>query len=244
MSAHYPHASRPPGAHAQTSGIGISGRNTRRHDQGTPDLRKMREQNRNNTPLCRTSGHPNLGMNQIQGRSLSNSLPESLPLALASGAVGSTQIATTGDYEMKKVLALTTAFAALALAASTANADYFIRDEGGQKFVVNTDTNAETVLLIEENGAAPANCAAGSFYQTADGRIFACDDAAATFTLVAPQPGVLMPSGDPWPENAMLMVPGDVPQESGEQKDSTSTIEATTDPQADQKTENQGEGAN
>jgi hypothetical protein len=43
-----------------------------------------------------------------------------------------------------------------------------------------------------------------------------------------------MPSGDPWPENAMLMVPGDVPEESGEHKDSTSTVEATTDPQADQ----------
>jgi hypothetical protein len=185
-----------------------------------------------------------MAMNKIQGRSLSNSLPDSLPLAVASRAVGSTQTATTGDYEMKKVLALTTAFAGLALAVSTANADYFIRDEGGQKFVVNTDTNAETTLLVEENGAAPATCAAGSFYQTADGRIFACDDAAAHFTLVAPQPGVMMPSGDPWPENAMLMVPGDVPAESGEQKDSTSTIEATTDPQRDQQEQNQGQGNN
>ena len=144
---------------------------------------------------------------------------------------------------MKKVLALTTAFAGLFLAASTANADYFIRDANGQKFVVDTTTNAETVLLLEESGAAPANCPAGSFWQTADGRIFACGDAAATFTLAAPQPGVLMPSGDPWPENTMLMVPADMPAESGEQKDPTTTIEATTDPQKDQAEGNQ-EGNN
>jgi hypothetical protein len=42
----------------------------------------------------------------------------------------------------------------------------------------------------------------------------------------------------------MLMVPGDVPAESGEQKDSTSTIEATTDPQRDQQEQNQGQGNN
>ena len=126
---------------------------------------------------------------------------------------------------MKRILALTTAFAGLALVASTANADYFIRDANGQRFVVDTGTNVETVLLLEEAGVAPANCPAGSFWQTADGRIFACDGGTAGFTLVAPTPGVLMPSGDPWPENAMLMVP----EESGEQKDSTETIDAATD---------------
>ena len=145
---------------------------------------------------------------------------------------------------MKKVLALTTAFAGLALAASAANADYFIRDAGGQKFVVNTDTNAETVLLIEENGAAPSTCAAGSFYQTADGRIFACDDAAAHFTLVAPEAGVLMPSGDPWPENAMLMVPGDIPPESGEQKRGDSTEPQANQPETPETPETKKEGAN
>ena len=181
-------------------------------------------------------------MNKIQGRSLSNSLPESLPLAVASWAVGSTLTATTGDYEMRKVLAFTTAFAGLVLAASTANADYFIRDANGQKFVVDTGTNVETVLLIEENGVAPSTCPAGSFWQTADGRIFACDDAAATFTLVAPEPGVLMPSGDPWPENAMLMVPADIPEESGEQKDSTAA--ATAEPGDPQDAGKEGEKSN
>jgi hypothetical protein len=127
---------------------------------------------------------------------------------------------------MKKLLILTAASACLF--AAPASADYFIRDDAtGQRFVVDTTTNAETVLLLEENGAAPSNCPAGSFWQNADGTIFACDDPDSTFILSAPAAGTMMPSGDPWPENAMLMLPPEA-EDSGQQSDPTSATEAAS----------------
>jgi hypothetical protein len=128
---------------------------------------------------------------------------------------------------MRKIFAVSAASAALMFCASAANADFFVRDDAtGQRYVVDTTTNAETVLLMEENGIAPAECPAGSFYQTADGTIVACDGG-AFFDLATPAPGVIMPSGDPWPENAMLLTPR--MDDSGAQNDPTSAIESTTD---------------
>jgi hypothetical protein len=127
---------------------------------------------------------------------------------------------------MKKLLAISAASAALVFAASTANADFYVRDDAsGQRFIVDTTTNAETVLLLEENGMAPADCPAGSFYQTANGTIVACEGG-AFFDLAAPEPGVLMPSGDPWPENAMILTPRP-DADSGGQSDPTSATEST-----------------
>jgi hypothetical protein len=140
---------------------------------------------------------------------------------------------------MKKLLAISAASAVLIFAASTANADFYVRDDAsGQRFIVDTTTNAETVLLLEENGAAPANCPAGSFYQAADGTIVACDGG-AFFDLAAPEPGVLMPSGDPWPENAMLLTPRPG-SDSGEQADPTSATESAIGAGNDGGTEDDG----
>jgi hypothetical protein len=116
---------------------------------------------------------------------------------------------------MRKFLVATVAAAALIAGAAPSFAQevqggyYVIDGQGGTKLVVGPANPEGTELLMAEGDAAPANCPAGSFWQATDGSIVACDDATAMFDLQAPEQGATMPNTEPYPENAMLMIPRD-----------------------------------
>jgi hypothetical protein len=50
----------------------------------------------------------------------------------------------------------------------------------------------------------PADCPPGTYYEAANERIASCDDD-AMFEMVAPEAGSMMPSGEAWPEGAMML---------------------------------------
>lgn len=125
---------------------------------------------------------------------------------------------------MTKLLAIATATALMASAAyaQTQNEVWWV-EEGAQGAIVYNQENQGSggiPLLEEDNFAAPADCPEGSYYRTGEGTVAACGEGGAMFDLAAPGEGMMMPSGDPWPENTMMMTPQGVPAESGEQKQS------------------------
>jgi hypothetical protein len=117
---------------------------------------------------------------------------------------------------MTKFLAIA---AAAGLMAGTAHAqtqnEVWWVEEGAQGAIVFNQENQSAggiPLLEEDNFAVPADCPEGSYYRSGENTVTACGEGGAMFDLAAPDAGTMMPTGDPWPENAMLM------RESGEQK--------------------------
>ncbi len=107
---------------------------------------------------------------------------------------------------------LTFAAAAAALTATTtftsaqnATDGYYITGTGEDRMVMSQGGGEGTRLLQGENGARPADCPAGSFYDTGNG-IGACDND-AMFTAMQPESGTRMGNGEAFPENSMMLQP-------------------------------------
>jgi hypothetical protein len=116
---------------------------------------------------------------------------------------------------MNKTLTLALAGAALLALGSASSAQedvewqYFVTGSGADRMVMSRSGGEGAALLIGENGARPGDCPAGSFYEGANGVIHACDDDAQTFGLVEPESGMMMDSGQPFEQGAMLLRPQD-----------------------------------
>ena len=67
--------------------------------------------------------------------------------------------------------------------------------------VYGPDNTEGSVVVMGTGGTRPGDCPAGTYYEGAQDQIFACDDD-ATFMMVAPEAGSMMPSGEPWSETA------------------------------------------
>ena len=121
---------------------------------------------------------------------------------------------------MKNFLAVTTAAAALMFATAASAQDpqlYVTQDASGARMVMGGEAPAP--LMMGTDGAKPADCPPGSFYEGAQAQIFPCEGESEGFTMMAPETGTMMPDGQPWPEGAMLMQPNGMPAgESGTQK--------------------------
>jgi hypothetical protein len=125
-----------------------------------------------------------------------------------------------------KILAITAATAALALSgaayAQEAGSEtfdvYVTQDQSGQRMV--NAAGAESPLLEGENGAAPATCPEGSYYsvQGSQGEelIYGCGNTDIAFGLFQPNEGEMMSTGEPFPENAFLLL--DKSKETGDHK--------------------------
>lgn len=129
---------------------------------------------------------------------------------------------------MKRLLAVTTAAAALMFAGSAGYAQdlempqiYVMQDSSGQRMVMTSDNPQGSSLLVGEAGAVPGDCPAGSFYETESSVIIACGDDTAMFDLQAPEAGAMMMSGEAFPQGAMV----GIPRESGEQKQGDTTTQ-------------------
>jgi hypothetical protein len=103
----------------------------------------------------------------------------------------------------------TTAAAALMLTMSVAAAQdsqmYVTTDSSGSRMVMGGDMSEGAPLVMGENGAAPAECPAGTFYEGPQNQIFACDNQSTAYTLSEPEEGMMMSSGEAYPEGAMVM---------------------------------------
>jgi hypothetical protein len=104
---------------------------------------------------------------------------------------------------MKKVLAITTATAALMLAGAANAAMYIVTDANGQQFVVSDD-NTRTPLLMGTVEATPGNCQAGFYYQAGNNRVMSCGGGAAFMTAPVP-PGTVMANGQAFPEGSLII---------------------------------------
>jgi hypothetical protein len=136
---------------------------------------------------------------------------------------------STGEDRMKRTLSLATAVAALALTASAyaqnATYDYYVTGSGDSRMVMSRGGGGPGMPILRgENGARPANCAAGQFYEAGDGTLAACDDD-AMFSVMAPGTGQTMDNGQPFTEGAMILQP----RESGQSKGSGDTGGNVTD---------------
>jgi hypothetical protein len=129
-----------------------------------------------------------------------------------------------------RILAIATASALMTGAAfAQVQTEPWWVEQGAQGAVVFNEENRESggiPLLEEDNFAMPADCPEGSFFRSGENTVTACGEGGAMFDLAAPEAGSTMPSGDPWPENAMTMVPQGM-EESGSQKDSTGAAQST-----------------
>jgi hypothetical protein len=128
---------------------------------------------------------------------------------------------------MKKFRAITAAAAALMVSAPLSYAQlelegqwYVIDQQGGSKLVIGPANPQGSPLLVAEAGAAPANCPEGSFWEMDDGTIVACGDATAFFDLRAPTPEDVV-NTEPFPENAMLLIPRDTGESDSDQDTNT-----------------------
>ncbi len=96
------------------------------------------------------------------------------------------------------------------------------RDDAGMYRVYGPDNMEGSELLMGEGGAAPADCPEGSYYRNADNMIVACGTA-EIFGIGPVEAGAMMSSGDPYPENSMMLsatgqpLPGEDDQEGGTQ---------------------------
>lgn len=131
---------------------------------------------------------------------------------------------------MKKFLAVTAAAVALMASAPLALAQmqqegnwYVIDGSGGSKLVVGEANPEGSPLLMGENGAKPSDCATGSFYDAGNNMIASCDDDTAMFDMRAPDAGETMTNTEPYPENAMLLVPHETGDSKSDQDTDTST---------------------
>jgi hypothetical protein len=124
---------------------------------------------------------------------------------------------------MKRILGL--AAVALLAGATVASAQmqqegnwYVIDQSGGSKLVVGPANPEGVPLLMGESDAAPADCAAGAFWQMADGTVVSCDDDTAMFDMrdaTAEELSAMqeqIPMTEPYPEQAQTLMP----RESGQ----------------------------
>jgi len=115
---------------------------------------------------------------------------------------------------MKKFLTVTTAVASLMLGANGAFAldesksmeGMYVAGEGESRMVMGGQMTEGARVMMGENGAAPSECPAGSFYEV-DGRITACEGGDA-FNLSEPGAGMMMSDGKAYPDGAMMMMRG------------------------------------
>jgi hypothetical protein len=131
------------------------------------------------------------------------------------------EIRADKEKSMTKLLAIATASALMASAAyaQVQNEPWWV-EQGAQGAIVYNQENQAAggiPLLEEDNFAVPADCPEGSFFRSGENTVTACGEGGAIFDLASPEEGTMMPSGDPWPENTMLMAPQGM-EESGEQK--------------------------
>ncbi|MBA3519271.1 MAG: hypothetical protein H0T75_16910 [Rhizobiales bacterium] len=125
---------------------------------------------------------------------------------------------------MKKMLTLSTAVAALMLAASpsyaqNATTEMFVTGEGDSMMVMGGDMAEGARVMRTEDFSRPSDCEEGGFYMSGENMITACAEGGASFDVAAPGEGQMMSSGDAFPEGAMVATP----RESGEQKSSGGT---------------------
>ena len=107
-------------------------------------------------------------------------------------------------------------------AAQSAEYEYYIVGEGENRMVMNRAGGDGTAVLRGENGARPADCSEGRFYETTDG-IAACGDD-AVFDMAEPESSMKMESGESFATGSMILRP----RESGSSKQGES--EASSDP--------------
>ena len=110
---------------------------------------------------------------------------------------------------MRKLLALTTAAALLASVSVAAAQDnregmWMGQSDSGDWMVYGPDNTDGSMVMMDTGGAKPADCPAGTYYEGPQDQIMACDDD-AMFNMVAPESGSMMPSGEAWPEGAMML---------------------------------------
>jgi hypothetical protein len=111
---------------------------------------------------------------------------------------------------MKKFLTASGAAVAMLLSVSAASAlderkdFYMTQNDSGERVVWWNGATEGSPLLTGENGAAPADCPPGSFYEGAQNQIFACEGNVA-YSLSEPEEGTMMSSGEAYPEGAMVM---------------------------------------
>ena len=124
---------------------------------------------------------------------------------------------------MKRILTLTAAALMASVSVSFAQMEqegnwYVIDQQGGTKLVIGAANPEGSPLLMGESDVAPADCAAGSFWQMADGTIVSCDDDTAMFDLQDATTEELsrmqeeIPMTEPYPEQAQTLIP----RESGD----------------------------
>ena len=67
-------------------------------------------------------------------------------------------------------------------------------------------------VMRGENGMAPADCPAGSYYEGPKETVVACGEGGMSYSVAKPGSGMMMKSGKAYPEGAMMMTPsgGDV----------------------------------
>jgi hypothetical protein len=108
---------------------------------------------------------------------------------------------------MKKVLVLTAAAALLAgsaVAQDNREGMYASQDDSGSWWVFGPEGGDGMAVASTNDGMRPSDCPAGTYYEAANDQIAACDDD-AMFGMMAPEAGSMMPSGEPWPEGAMML---------------------------------------
>jgi uncharacterized membrane protein YgcG len=143
---------------------------------------------------------------------------------------------------MKKMLAVTTAAAALMFAVpsfaqdTTSNTggttgNMYVTGEGENMMVMGGDNAEGARVLRGENFAQPEDCPEGSYYMSAENQITACGEGGASFDVTTE-------AGEGMPEGAMALQP----RESGEQKQSDSGNQNDDGDQGDDESGNQGEG--
>ncbi len=111
---------------------------------------------------------------------------------------------------MKKSLLAATAVAVFALTSASYAADtekMYLGTMNGKHMVMGGMNADGTELMMGEAGKKPTNCPAGGFYQTdsAQQMVMACDND-AKYSLMAPESGMMMANGKPYPDGTMMMM--------------------------------------
>ena len=107
---------------------------------------------------------------------------------------------------MRKAFALAAALSLMAGAAVAQNADgmWANQNESGEWQVFGPDNTTGANVIATTDGLKPADCSAGAFYQGPNETVISCD-ANVHFGMVQPETGSMMPSGEPWPQGAMML---------------------------------------
>lgn len=124
---------------------------------------------------------------------------------------------------MKKMLAVSTAVAALMLAAPSyaqdSTTDMYVTGEGDSMMVMGGGMSEGARVMRTDDFSRPSDCAEGGFYMSGENTITSCAEGGASFDVAAPGEGQMMSTGSAFPEGSMVATPS----ESGEQKSSGGT---------------------